>query len=268
MKQRRTDRRLEKKSRNVVKQHSSNSQRKIYGQGPVWVLLQDFPKRIHAIHVSQRSLNTKLSTITESLKIHLNVCDDKALDDLVGANVLHQGIVAITSPFVYSTMDQVVVDPKALWVVLDGIEDPHNLGAIIRSCYLLGASGVILPRSGAAHITPSVTKTSAGTTEYVSVVQVSNIVRNLNELKKKGFWVTGMDSGTETTINPSQLDATLPTVLVVGNEGKGLSRLVRESCDWICRIPMRASSIDSLNVSVATSVMLYEISRQRGNDCD
>ena len=144
-------------------------------------------------------------------------------------------------------------------IILDGIEDPHNLGAIIRTANLAGAHGVIIPKHGASGLTATVAKASAGAINYTPVVKVTNISKTIQELKEKGMWFVCAAADGETMY---RLNLTGSIGLVVGNEGKGVSRLVKESCDFIAAIPMKGD-IDSLNASVATGVLAYEIVRQR-----
>ena len=144
-------------------------------------------------------------------------------------------------------------------IILDNVEDPHNLGAIIRTANLAGAHGVIIPKRRAVGLTSTVAKTSAGAINYTPVAKVTNIVRTIEELKEKGIWFVCADMGGETMYD---LDLTGPMGLVIGNEGEGVSRLVKETCDFVASIPMKGD-IDSLNASVATGVLAYEIVRQR-----
>lgn len=146
-------------------------------------------------------------------------------------------------------------------ILLDGIEDPHNLGAIIRTANLSGAHGVIIPKHRAAGLTATVAKTSAGALNYTPVAKVTNLGKTMEELKEKGMWFVCADMGGESMY---QLDLRGPIGLVIGNEGSGVSRLVKEKCDFVASIPMKGD-IDSLNASVAAGVLAYEIVRQRIN---
>jgi len=150
-------------------------------------------------------------------------------------------------------------DPP-LVVLLDGVEDPHNLGAILRTCECAGVDGVFIPEHRAAGLSETVAKTSAGAVEYVRVARVTNLVPLIGELKDRGLWVVGVEGGTG---NPySDFDLKVPLAVVLGSEGKGVRRLVREKCDAVVSIPMRGK-INSLNVSVAAGIVLFEIVRQR-----
>ena len=178
----------------------------------------------------------------------------------------HQGVIANLSAFRYSTVEDMFAlaekrgeDP--FFFLLDGIEDPHNLGAIIRTANLAGAHGVIIPKRRAVGLTATVVKASAGAIHYTPVAKVTNIVSTIEQLKEKGMWFVCADMDGELMYRQN---LTGPIGLVIGNEGKGVSRLVKEHCDFISSIPMKGD-IDSLNASVAAGVLAYEIVRQRMN---
>jgi 23S rRNA (guanosine2251-2'-O)-methyltransferase len=186
------------------------------------------------------------------------------LDRMAGNNG-HQGVVAVTSAKQYIELDDVVAAKRgehSLLVVLDGIEDPHNLGAILRTADAAGADGVVIPERRAAGVTPTVTKASAGASEHLPIAKVTNIARTVDELKEKNIWVVGLDErGTQ---NYDSLDYNMDCAIVLGGEGKGVHDLVARKCDYLVSIPM-LGKVPSLNVSVAAGVMLYEIVRQRHN---
>ena len=178
----------------------------------------------------------------------------------------HQGVIAIAAAYTYSTVEDILAaarekgeDPFVF--ILDGIEDPHNLGAIIRTANLAGAHGVIIPKHRAVGLTGTVAKTSAGALNYTPVAKVANIGQTIDALKKEGLWFVCGHMGGDVMY---RLNLKGPIGLVVGNEGDGVSRLVREKCDYIASIPMKGD-IDSLNASVAAGVLAYEIVRQRMN---
>ncbi len=174
-----------------------------------------------------------------------------------GAN--HQGIVAFGAQTQYARKDD-VLETAQLVVVLDGVEDPHNLGAIIRSANAAGADAVVIPERRAAPVTETVAKSSAGAIEYTPVVRVSNVNSTLEDLKKRGFWIYGLDErGLE---RYDRVEYAVPTALVFGGEGKGMHQLVQKHCDFLVHIPM-AGQISSLNVSVAAGVVMFEWRRQR-----
>lgn len=175
-----------------------------------------------------------------------------------------RGVIAQVAAYDYSTVDEILARAEEkgeapFLIILDNVEDPHNLGAIIRTANLAGAHGVIIPKRRAVGLTSTVAKTSAGAINYTPVAKVTNIVRTIEELKEKGIWFVCADMGGETMYD---LDLTGPMGLVIGNEGEGVSRLVREACDFTASIPMKGD-IDSLNASVAAGVLAYEIVRQR-----
>ena len=176
----------------------------------------------------------------------------------------HQGVMAYAAAYSYAEVGDILDaareknEPPFIFI-LDGIEDPHNLGAIIRTANLAGAHGVIIPKRHAVGLTATVARTSAGALNYTPVAKVTNISATIEELKKEGLWFVCADMGGETMYN---LDLKGPIGLVIGNEGDGVSRLVKEKCDFIASIPMKGD-IDSLNASVAAGVLAYEIVRQR-----
>lgn len=176
----------------------------------------------------------------------------------------HQGVVAFAAAYEYSEVEDMLALAKErgeepFLILLDNIEDPHNLGAIIRTANLAGAHGVIIPKRRAAGLTATVAKTSAGALNYTPVAKVTNLKKTMEELKEKGLWFVCADMGGEQMY---KLNLTGPIGLVVGNEGDGVSRLVKETCDFAAGIPMKGE-IDSLNASVAAGVLAYEIVRQR-----
>lgn len=193
----------------------------------------------------------------------INYVSKERLDQLSETHA-HQGVIAQVAAYDYSTVDEILARAEEkgeapFLIILDNVEDPHNLGAIIRTANLAGAHGVIIPKRRAVGLTSTVAKTSAGAINYTPVAKVTNIVRTIEELKEKGIWFVCADMGGETMYD---LDLTGPMGLVIGNEGEGVSRLVREACDFTASIPMKGD-IDSLNASVAAGVLLYEVYRQR-----
>ena len=193
----------------------------------------------------------------------INYVSKERLDQLSETHA-HQGVIAQVAAYDYSTVDEILARAEEkgeapFLIILNNVEDPHNLGAIIRTANLAGAHGVIIPKRRAVGLTSTVAKTSAGAINYTPVAKVTNIVRTIEELKEKGIWFVCADMGGETMYD---LDLTGPMGLVIGNEGEGVSRLVREACDFTASIPMKGD-IDSLNASVAAGVLAYEIVRQR-----
>ena len=176
----------------------------------------------------------------------------------------HQGVIAVIAAYDYAEVEDILQKAREkgeapFIFLLDNIEDPHNLGAIIRTANLAGAHGVIIPKNRAVGLTATVARTSAGALNYTPVAKVTNLSKTIEELKKEGMWFVCADMGGTSMY---QLDLKGPMGLVIGNEGDGVSRLVREKCDFIASIPMKGD-IDSLNASVAAGVLAYEIVRQR-----
>ncbi len=184
--------------------------------------------------------------------------------DQLSETKAHQGVIAQVAAYAYESVEDILAraeekgEPPFL-ILLDNVEDPHNLGAVIRTANLAGAHGVIIPKRRSVGLTATVAKTSAGALNYTPVAKVTNLVRTMKDLKEKGIWFACADMGGQSMY---QTDLTGPIGLVIGNEGEGVSRLVREACDFIVSIPMRGD-IDSLNASVAAGVLSYEIVRQR-----
>ena len=176
-----------------------------------------------------------------------------------------QGVIAIVPPFNYCEVDDILNDAKsknekAFILILDGIEDPHNLGAIIRTAECCGVHGIIIPKRRCAGLTATVEKTSAGALEHVLIARVGNIASTIEELKKLGVWIYAADMKGE---NWTSQDLTGPVALVIGSEGFGVGKLVREKCDFVLSLPIKGK-VNSLNASVAAGVLMYEVCRQRG----
>lgn len=188
---------------------------------------------------------------------------EKAMLDKLSEGRPHQGVIAQLSVEEYVELEDAIAQAKAskapLIVVLDHIEDPHNLGAIIRSALAAGAHGVVIPKRRSAALSPSVAKASAGAVSHLPVVRVPNLTQCVKELKEEGFWVVGAEAGGK---NIFESKLTGPLALVVGSEGEGIARLLKENCDEIVTIPMQGA-VNSLNASVAAGVVLFEIVRQR-----
>ncbi|SCG84121.1 RNA methyltransferase, TrmH family [Proteiniborus sp. DW1] len=191
---------------------------------------------------------------------------EKAKLDAMSETKAHQGVIALVTPYSYKTVDDIMKaaedkNEDPFIIILDEIEDPHNLGAIIRTAECAGAHGVIIPKRRAVGLTPVVIKASAGAVEYMNIAKVSNIASTIEELKERGVWIYGADMDGEQDYFNRDLSG--PIAIVIGSEGKGIGRLIREKCDFLVKIPMNGK-ISSLNASVAASVMMYEVLRQRG----
>lgn len=224
-------------------------------------------KTIDKLYIQSGLKDGPIQTIIREAKkqdIYINYVDKERLDNL--GNSKHQGVVASLASYSYSSVDDILLKAKErnedpFIVILDGIEDPHNLGAIIRTANLVGAHGVIIPKHRAVGLTPTVFRTSAGALNYTLVAKVTNISNTIEELKKEGLWFVCADMSGENMYNLSLKGA---IGLVVGNEGSGVSALVKKHCDIYAKIPMKGD-IDSLNASVAFSVLAYEVFRQKLN---
>lgn len=240
----------------------------IYGKNPVTEAIVS-GKTINKIYFQKG--NKEIFEVIELARKNriINVEADKfKLDRMItdeGEKLKNsQGIVANVTDFVYSEIDDILEfaeskSEKPFVAILDKVEDPHNLGAIIRTVNCLGAHGVIIQKRNAAQVTDTVEKVAAGATSYVKVARVTNITESIKYLKEKGLWIYGLDM--EGASNLYDTDLTGSIGIVVGNEGKGITRLVRENCDGIIKIPMKGD-IDSLNASVSTAIAMYEVVRQ------
>ena len=223
-------------------------------------------KTVDKLFVLEHCKEGSMNTVLREAKKHdtiINYVKKERLDQMSETGK-HQGVIAYIAAFEYATVDDILKKAEdkgepPFVVILDDIEDPHNLGAIIRTANLAGAHGIIIPKHRAAGLTATAVKASAGAVSYTPVAKVTNISKTIEELKDKGLWFVCADMGGTTMYD---LDLKGPIGLVVGNEGKGVSRLVKEKCDFIASIPM-FGDIDSLNASVANGVLAYEIVRQR-----
>jgi len=225
------------------------------------------PRKIYKLYIGKDSRNPRIEEIVnlaQNKGIAVKLTDRGELDRLY-SQAPHQGVVMEAEPYRYADLQDVLeqvaaAGDQALLLVLDGVEDPQNLGAIIRTAECAGVNGIILPRHHSAAITPAVVRASAGATEHMAVVRETNLVNTLKELKKAGMWVVGADM--EGSAEYFRTKMPCPAVLVIGGEGRGIRRLVRENCDLLVRIPMYGQ-VNSLNASVAAALLIYELVRQR-----
>ncbi len=213
-------------------------------------------------HCKEGSMNTVLREAKKQGTV-INYVKKERLDQMSETGK-HQGVIAYIAAYEYASVEDILKKAEdkgeqPFVIILDDIEDPHNLGAIIRTANLAGAHGVIIPKHRASGLTATVVKASAGAINYTPVAKVTNISKTIEELKEKGLWFVCADMDGTTMYD---LDLKGPIGLVIGNEGKGVSRLVKEKCDFIAKVPM-FGDIDSLNASVAAGVLAYEIVRQR-----
>lgn len=238
----------------------------VIGRNPVLELLKTQGKidKLYVQNGERQGSITKILGKAKDDNILVQYVDKNKLSSMAGGNA-HQGVVALVTDFEYSTIDEIIENSKIknedpFIIVLDGIEDPYNLGAIIRTAESAGAHGVIIPKRRAASVNQTVYKTSAGAVEHMKVAQVTNISNTIETLKEHGLWIYGADADGKQLYYKNSL--TGPIGLVIGSEGKGISRLVKEKCDVLVKIPM-LGKVSSLNASVATSILIYEVVRQR-----
>lgn len=234
----------------------------IYGRNVIVSRLKEL-KDIEEIFILDGFKDRNIIDLVEKSKIKVVKCKKNKLDSLVG-NEFHQGIVAKVHTYDYFDFDVFLDGLKdkenPLVVILDGIEDPHNFGAILRSCEAMGVDGVVVPKHGSCPLNSTVAKTSTGAIELVKVCEVTNLNNAIKKLKNIGFWVVGAEA--TNSIDYRSVDYSGKMALVVGSEGKGISRLVIENCDYKVKMPM-VGKINSLNVSVACAVLLYQVYNNR-----
>ena len=232
----------------------------IFGVRPALEALRAGRVTALAVSVRRRRGLTELLELADRRRVRLRRVDPAELDRLAGGTA-HQGVVATVRALdAYAVADLVAVRTPPLILVLDGIEDPRNLGAIARTLDAAGGSGLVVPERRAAPVTGAAVKASAGALVHVPLAPVVNLPRALAELKAAGVWTIGLEAEAEQSLY--DLDLRLPSAFVIGGEGRGLHRLVRERCDWRAALPMRGR-VSSLNASVAAAVALFEALRQR-----
>lgn len=230
----------------------------IYGKNVVYEKLKS-DDLIKEAFVFKKFSDQEIIDLLKMKKIDIKWVDKYQLDKMV--NGLHQGIILNVKDFETVSLDNILNNDSKypLIVMLDHLEDPHNFGAIIRSCEALGVDGIIIPNDRSVDINGTVIKTSAGAIQYMKIAKVSNLVNTIKVLKDKGYWIIGTDMN-GTSYNDMKYD--MPICLVIGNEGKGMSRLVKESCDYVVSIDM-VGKTNSLNASVATGIMIAKIQNSR-----
>lgn len=238
----------------------------IEGRNPVIEALMS-GENIEKIYIQKGNIQgsaQKIINLARKNRIQISEVDKNKLNAMSSTGA-HQGVIATISPIDYVSVDDILNIAKEkgeqpFIIILDEIEDPHNLGSVIRSANAFGAHGVIIPKHRSASVTATTVKTSAGACFHTPVAKVTNLVNTMKELKKQGIWITGADMGGEKNIYSADLSG--PIAIVIGNEGVGLSRLVREECDFIVNIPM-VGEIESLNASVSASIFMYKVSEIR-----
>ncbi len=223
----------------------------VYGKNVALEYL-DSEKTVKRVYLSDSFNDNEIKDLIN--RRHINVKHLSKHDMDRKCSGLHQGIILDVEDYQYQELDTILDKESALVVMLDHIEDPHNFGAIIRTCEAAGVDGIIIPSDRSVEVNATVIKTSVGTTEKVNIIQVTNLVNTINELKKNGYWIFGTDmDGTDYTT----LDYRGKTCIICGNEGFGMSNLVKKNCDFIVSIPMNGT-VNSLNASVATGIILFE----------
>ena len=233
----------------------------IYGLRPVVEALRN--KRREIYEVLDSVGDKEISSGASARNARLRRVPRERVEELVPGAV-HQGIAARVGPYPYSGLGEILSISDPLVVVLDGVTDPRNLGAVLRVADGAGASGVVVPKDRAVGVTPAAVKASAGASEHVRVARETNLRRALERMKEAGVWAYAAEDGTSVrAVSYTDLDLSGPVALVFGSEGRGVRRLVREGCDAVVSIPMRGA-VSSLNVSVAAAVLLFEARRQRG----
>lgn len=234
----------------------------VYGKNVVKQLLNDH-KKIYEVLMAEGSKDAALEAEIKGAKIPLKIMGKKKMDSLLQAQN-HQGIAALIDDYKTYELEELLEaiprDKTPLLVMLDGLEDPHNLGAILRTCDCVGVDGVIIGKHRNVKLTPTVAKVSTGAIDTVKVSMVTNLAQSIKYLKKQGYWIVGADLDKSRDYREGQYD--VPLVLVVGSEGFGISSLVKKNCDYCVRLPM-CGSVTSLNASVATGILLYQIHANR-----
>lgn len=231
----------------------------IYGKNTVKEALV-VNKRIIKLYVTQN--NNDFISLAKQNNVEYKIVDNNFLNKLVNGN--HQGVVLETEGYSYVDVEDIIKSAHKeypLIVMLDSLEDPHNLGAILRTCDASGVDGVIIGKNRSVRLNNTVAKVSTGAIEYVKVAEVTNLNNTIKYLKKQGYWIVGAEA-TDESILYNKMKYDMPICLVIGSEGKGLSRLVRENCDYLIKIPM-VGHVNSLNASVSCSILVYEIIKYR-----
>ncbi|ASS68186.1 MULTISPECIES: 23S rRNA (guanosine(2251)-2'-O)-methyltransferase RlmB [unclassified Paenibacillus] len=247
-------------------QNEQEQQEWIAGKHPVLEALRS-GRELNKIWIADTVQKPSVSPIMAEAKkagIVVQFVDKRKLDQL-GLEVSHQGVVAQAAAYRYAELEELLQRAKdrgetPLLLILDEIEDPHNLGSILRTAECTGVHGVIIPKRRAAGLTATVWKTSAGAAEHVPVARVTNLAQTMESLKQEGIWIAGADVSAEQDVYKTSFD--LPLAIVIGNEAKGMGRLIREKCDFLVKLPM-LGQLNSLNASVAAGVLMYEVVRQR-----
>jgi 23S rRNA (guanosine2251-2'-O)-methyltransferase len=239
----------------------------IFGRNPVMEAIKS-GKEIEKIYISKTAKGniSKIINLAKEAGIVVSTTDNETLSKLAGSQN-HQGIVALSAVYQYFEVEDLLEyaeqkKEKPFLLILDEITDPHNLGAIIRSAEAFGVHGIIIPKRRAVGVNATVVKTSAGAVEHMKIAKVSNINNTIRNLKERGLWIVGTDVNGGKSFE--EIDYDFPVALVIGNEGKGVSKLVLQNCDFVVKIPMKGK-INSLNASVAASLLIYQVVSKRND---
>lgn len=234
----------------------------IYGKNTILEALNG-EKSVYELWVSQSFKEHTILKMCQSKNVPIKVVGMKDLEKKVG-HVNHQGVVASVEGYSYYSIEEIIQgiskEKQPLLLMLDGLEDPHNLGAILRTSDAVGVDGVIIAKNRSVSLNGTVAKVSTGAIDHVKVAQVTNLARTLEDLKQKGYWIVGCDN--DQSQDYRQVDYNMPICVVIGSEGKGISRLVKQHCDFKVVLPM-VGHVTSLNASVATAVILYQVYQSR-----
>ncbi|MBR3230337.1 MAG: 23S rRNA (guanosine(2251)-2'-O)-methyltransferase RlmB [Bacilli bacterium] len=225
---------------------------RVYGKNVAKEVIEK--EKIKKAYISKNFNDKEIMEKLKENKVQIKFIEKNILDKMEKGN--HQGIILEIEDYDYSTLDE--IEKEEVIIMLDHLEDPHNFGAIIRTVEAAGFKSIIIPKDRSVEVNQTVMKTSVGTIENVKIAKVSNLVNTIKELKERGYWVIGTDMNGEYYKN---IDYTGKIVIIIGNEGKGMSRLVKENCDFIASIPMRGE-VNSLNASVAAALIIYEAVRK------
>lgn len=229
----------------------------VYGRNVCEEYLKKVDK-VRKIYLQEGFHDEKLLFLVVNSKIQPKYMPKFELERLANGN--HQGIILDVADFSYTDYHEFINDSESFVLILDHLEDPHNLGAIIRTSEAAGVSGIIIPKDRGVTVNSTVIKTSTGAIDNIPVSLVTNLKQTIDDLKKNGFWIVGTDM--DNSIDYREIDYSGKIALVIGNEGSGISRMIRESCDFIAKIPMYGK-VNSLNASVASGIMIYEVVRQK-----
>ncbi|TKC14255.1 23S rRNA (guanosine(2251)-2'-O)-methyltransferase RlmB [Robertmurraya kyonggiensis] len=241
------------------------SQDYIIGKNPVIEALKS-DRDVNKVLIAEGSQKGQMQQVIGLAKernVMVQFVPKKKIDGLVEGN--HQGVVAQVAAYQYAELDDLFAaaekkNEAPFFILLDEIEDPHNLGSVMRTADAVGAHGIIIPKRRAVGLTATVAKASTGAIEYIPVVRVTNMAQTIDKLKERGVWIAGTDAKGKEDFR--QFDGTMPLGLVIGSEGKGMGRLIRDKCDFLISLPMKGK-VTSLNASVAAALLMYEVFRKR-----